>query len=68
MISIYSDLCGKPVEIKAGLPDIPISFSNQTPLMVEEVLHAMDLLLGWYGLEVTHHEDGLQLVERKEVR
>lgn len=68
MISIYSDLCGKPVEINAGLPKIPVTFSNQTPLMVEEVLHALDLLLGWYGLEVTQQEDGLQLVERKEAK
>jgi len=67
-MAVYQDLCGKPVEIEAGLPDIPFTFRNQTPLMVEEVLYALDLLLGWNGLEVTQHEDGLQLVRRKEAK
>jgi hypothetical protein len=69
MIAVYSDLCGKPIEIEADLPDIPFIFKPQTPLTAEEVLHALDLSLAWNGLQVTQDgEKGLKVSRREEAR
>lgn len=55
---IYGDLAGQPVELDQELPERPFSFRLQTPLTAGEVLHGLDLLLGWEGLEVVKNKDG----------
>jgi hypothetical protein len=69
MVAVYSELCEKPISIEADLPNIPFIFKNQTPLTAQEVLHALDLILAWNGLQVTQDgEKGLKLTRRAEAK
>ena len=59
---------GKPIEIGVGVPDVMFYFRNQPPLKAQEALHALDLLLGWEGLEVTQADKGLKVLPRNEAK
>jgi type II secretory pathway component GspD/PulD (secretin) len=61
VLKMYGELSGKPVELDQGISQKHFTFRPQTPLTTEEALHALDLLLGWEGLEVVKSENGTQL-------
>ncbi|HWI56162.1 MAG TPA: hypothetical protein VNZ22_02965, partial [Bacillota bacterium] len=70
VMAVYQELCGKPVEVPASLPEVPFTLKSQTLLTAQEALHALDLLLGWNGFTVIPQDDGkgLQVVRLKPTR
>ena len=55
---IYGKLAGQGVVLDDNLPWTRLSLQPQTPLTASEALHALDLLLGWEGLQVVKSNDG----------
>lgn len=60
---VYGELSGQPVELAQDLPQTHFTFREQTPLTTGEKLYALDLLLGWEGMQVVTNKDstGLRL-------
>jgi len=58
---IYSELAGERVAYDEHVSRRNFAFRAQTPLTSAEALHALDLLLGWEGLEVVKSKDGTEL-------
>ncbi len=59
--ALYGQLCGQPVEVEPGLPEWRFVLRSQTTLTTEELLQALDLVLGWSDLTVTPVEGGKSL-------
>lgn len=55
---VYGQLSGQPVELEQNLPRLHFVFREQTPLTTAEKLYALDMLLGWEGLQVVKQNDG----------
>jgi hypothetical protein len=55
---VYGELSGQRIELEPNLPQLHFTVRQQTPLTTAEALHALDLLLGWDGLEVVKNKDG----------
>ena len=49
VLNLYADISGRSIVRGANLPDVKITFSNQTPMTRVEVLQALDTVFadGW---------------------
>jgi type II secretory pathway component GspD/PulD (secretin) len=50
VLSLYAEVSGRSVIRGANLPDVKITFSNQTPMSAVEVLQALDTVLAAEGI------------------